>query len=257
MLRRFKFLFFIFIVSISLKAEDNFVFGLGGSFLSTPAYIGSKKQNYLVLPFPYIEYTGKYFSIDRDKIYNELYNNEKTQIEISLRGMLPVKSENTAREGMPDLDAIVEIGPKITYNLFSKNDMKINLELPLRAAFSLGDNFFDYEGYYSSFDLSYKNIIFDEYNLSFTSGVSYSDKKINNYYYEVSNQYSNNKREEYHSKGGYSGFHNGISLTKKDDEFWYGGFLKHYYIDKAVFENSSLVETKNSIMYGLALSYLF
>ena len=240
-----------------LKAEEKSVYGLGISALSAPSYIGSNKQNLFIVPFPYIEYRGKYFSVDKDKIYNEFYNTEKIKIEISLRGMLPVDSKNTARDGMPDLDAIVEIGPKIIYNLFSKDDMKIDFELPIRANFSLGDNLFDYQGYFSSFDLKYENSIFGNYKINFISGLGYSNKKINNYYYEVESKYINENRTEYEASSGYSDFHNSFSITKKDESFWYGGFIKHYYIDGAVYEDSPLVETHNALFSGVAFSYLF
>lgn len=257
MLRGIFFIIATFLLVSSLKAKENFVFGLGMSVLSTPAYIGSEKQNLTILPFPYIEYTGKYLSIDRDRIYNEFYNSEKVQIELSIRGMLPAESADTAREGMPDLDAMLEIGPKITYNIFSKDKLKINLEIPMRAALSLGDSLFEYEGYFSSFDLKYENYIFDYYQINFITGLGFSDKKINNYYYEVDSKYVNINRSEYHSKSGYSDFHNTFSITRKDKSFWYGGFIKHYYLNSAVYEDSPLVETNNSLFTGFAFSYLF
>lgn len=252
-----KFLLTICIFITSLNAKEDFTFGLGMSVLSTPSYIGSKKQNLTVLPFPYIEYSGKYLKIDRDRIYNEFYNKENLQIELSLRGMLPVKSKDTLREGMPDLDALLEVGPKLTYNIFSKHDAKINLEIPIRAAFSLGDNFLEYQGYFSSFDLNYQNTIFNNYKMNFVAGVGFSDRRINNYYYEVDSKYVTAKRSEYHSKSGYSDFHNTFSITKKNKSFWYGAFIKHYYTNLAVYEDSSLMETNSSLFSGLAFSYLF
>lgn len=257
MLKKLILMISIFLLVSFANAKDNLVFGLGMSVLSTPSYIGSEKQNLTILPFPYIEYSGKYLSIDRDKIYNEFYNTEKIQLELSLRGMLPSKSEDTARVGMPDLDAMVELGPKLTYNIFAKNDSKINLEIPLRAAFSLGDNLFEYQGYFSSLDLNYQNYVFNNFKINFVMGFGFSDQKINNYYYEVNSNYVNTNRNEYHSKSGYSDFHNSFSITKKVDSFWYGVFIKHYYLDGAIYEDSPLVETKNSTFGGLAFSYIF
>lgn len=257
MLKKLFYIFFIFLFSLSLKCDDEFIFGLGGSFISYPSYIGSKKQNNLLLPFPYIKYSNKYINVDRDKIYNEIYNTDNTKIEISLRGMFPSKSDNTAREGMPDLDAILEIGPKITHNLFTNNKMKIDLEVPFRGAFSIGNRLFNYEGFYTSFDLSYKNKIFNDFNLIFNNGISYSNETLNNYYYEIDSIYTNPNRNEYHSKSGYSGFHTSLAITKKDEKFWYGAFIKHYSLKNSVFENSDLVEKNYSLLYGLAFSYLF
>jgi len=252
-----KYLLLVFIVLSSINAKETFVYGLGMSILSTPSYIGSKKQNLTVLPFPYIEYSGKYLKIDRDRIYNEFYNRENIQIELSIRGMLPVESKDTLREGMHDLDALIEIGPKLTYNIFSKHDAKINLEIPLRAAFSIGDDFFEYQGYFSSLDLNYKNTIFYDYKINFVAGIGFSDRRINNYYYEVDSKYVNANRSEYHSKSGYSDFHNTFSITRKDKSFWYGAFIKHYYTKSAVYQDSPLIETNSSLFSGLAFSYLF
>lgn len=246
----------LFIFVSTAFSKDNLTYGLGLSILSTPSYIGSKNQELRVVPFPYIEFKSKYINIDRDKIYNEFYNKDRTKIEVSIRGMLPSKSDESARVGMEDLDLIIEVGPKFIYDIFSQNEMKINFELPVRAAFSIGDSF-DYQGFLGSFDLKYKNKIFNNYSFSFTSGLGFADKKFNNYYYEVNSQDVTTTRSEYHSKGGYSGWHNAIAITKKDEHMWYGGFIKHYYLDEAIFEDSSLVETKNSLFYGLAFSYLF
>lgn len=255
MLIRVLFLYLIFF--LNLNAKDNLTYGLGLSFLSTPSYIGSSKQNNMILPFPYIEYKGKYFSVDKDKIYNELYDTNNINLEVSIRGMLPVDSENTSRQGMPDLDALLEVGPKITYNILKKKDVNVSMQIPLRLAFSIGEDLFKYQGYYTSLDLNYKNKLFDDFNFSFTTGFSFSDKKLNNYYYGVEDKYITNTREKYEANSGYSSFHNTFSITKKDDNFWYGCFFKHYYLKESTFENSPLVDKKNSVMYGLAFSYLF
>lgn len=251
-----KLLFIILFTSSLLNAKDNFVYGIGSTIISIPSYIGSSKQNNFLLPFPYIQYKSKYINIDRDKIYNEFYRKDKIQLQFSLSGMLPVESKDTARDGMKDLDAIIEIGPKFIYNILSKNKMKINLEIPIRAAISFGDSF-NYEGYLASMDVKLEKQIFNNYTFKLLSGLGYSDKNLNNYYYEVNSAYVNLNRKEYHSSGGYSGFHNSIAITKKNDKFWYGAFVKHYYLNNTAFQKSPLVEKHNSIFYGLAFSYLF
>ena len=246
-----------FFVSVNLAfSKDNLTYGLGLSVLSTPSYLGSKNQELRVVPFPYIEYKSKYINIDKDKIYNEFYNKDRLKVEVSIRGMLPSKSEESARVGMEDLDLIIEVGPKFIYDIYSKNDMNIDFELPFRAAFSIG-NSLEHQGFLGSFDLKYKNKLLNNYTFSFTTGLGFADKKFNNYYYEVNSQDVTSIRTEYHSKSGYSGWHNALALTKRDEHMWYGGFIKHYYLDGVVFKDSSLLETKNSLFYGLAFSYLF
>lgn len=253
-----KVLLIILILSnFLLFAKDKKTFGIGLSYISAPVYLSSKKQNSHIYPIPYIEYKSKYFNIDRDRIYKDFLSSDKANMELSIRGMLPSKNEDTLREGMNDLDAILEIGPKFIYNIYSKKNMKINLEVPIRIALSLGKDLLKYKGYYSSLQIKYENSLLKNYKVNFILGASYSDKKLNNYYYEVKKEFINSNRKEYHSNSGFSGLHNSFSITKKDKNFWYGAFVKYYYLKNAVFENSPLYQTDNSLIYGFAFSYLF
>lgn len=253
----FKRLLVLYILLLeSIFAKESLTLGIGTTYFSTPAYIGSKSRNSMLLPFPYIEYRGKYFNVDRDKIYNQFLNKDRLKIEISLRGMLPVKSEGL-RDGMDKLDTILELGPKFSYEFYKKGNLNLALEVPIRSAISIGKDGLNYEGFLSSLDFRYFNRLYNDINFIFITGFGYSDKKLNNYYYEVEKEHANSNRVEYHSRGGYSGFHNSFAITKKSDSFWYGAFIKHYYIKEASFENSPLVETNHALFYGAAFSYLF
>jgi outer membrane scaffolding protein for murein synthesis (MipA/OmpV family) len=252
-----KYILITILFFTSLYSKNNSTYGLGTSFISAPLYIGSKKTNSYILPFPYIEFKSKYFNVDRNKIYNNLYNSEKVKVEISLRGVLPVESKDSAREGMPNLDPILEFGPKYSYSLYKNNDSRVSLELPLRATFTVGDELFEYKGYTSNINIKYKNKVFNNYKISYTFGLSYNSEKINNYYYEVKPQYTNKNRIEYKTSSGYGGFHNSFAFTKKTKSLWYGAFIKHYYLDGVVFEKSPLYEKNNALFYGFAISYLF
>ncbi len=259
LMKTYRNIFFLLIFFLSLQityAKDSLSLGLGGSFLSYPSYLGSKKQNTLFVPIPYIKYRSKYLNIDKDKVYNEIYKKNKFSLEFSLVGTLPSKNDGSLREGMPNLDAVFEIGPKLMYNIVKKGNMESNIEIPIRAAFSIGSKI-DYEGYFSSLDFSSKIRLYKDFDFIFTSGISYSSKKLNNYYYEVKKEYVTANREEYHSKSGYSTFHNSIALTRKSDKFGFGVFLKHYNLNNSVFLDSPLIETKNSFFYGTALIYFF
>ena len=60
----------------------------------------------------------------------------RTELDVSISGTPPVdSSENDARRGMPDLDAILEIGPSFNILLARAEDRKTRLELrlPVRA----------------------------------------------------------------------------------------------------------------------------
>ena len=256
MIKRFIIIFSL--VYTTLYSKENLELGLGVGFISTPSYIGSKEQKNRILPFPYIDYKGKYFNINREKIYNQFYDKNKLQIEVSIRGMLPAKSDNTIREGMPNLDPMIEFGPMFTYNLSKKENQTFDLLFPIRMAYTVNsDSFLEYQGLISSIDFKYKSKLINKYKFILTSGIGFNEKKYNDYYYEVESKYANSNRKEYSSKGGYSGYHISAALTRKDKNIWYGSFFKYYYLDGAVFEKSPLVETKHSLFYGIGFSYLF
>lgn len=243
---------------LSLEAQENKLeLGLGLGYLYYPNYIGSKHSQSLLVPLPYIRYTGDYFRIDENGVTGELFGINGLRLELSMSGSLPASSDSSgAREGMPDLDLTGEIGPKLVYNLYEKGVSKLELEVDIRATLSTDFSSISYIGLTSSPQLRY-SLNYSAFEWTFRTGVSISDKNYNNYYYGVQEQYANASRVQYSTKGGCSGFKSRVGMTYKKGDWWGGAFLSYFNISQSVFKDSPLVETNDAFYGGASIAYIF
>ena len=91
--------------------------GVGAAVIDFPDYRGSDERQTYVLPVPYVVYRGRFLKVDRENVRGLFFKSDKAELDVSLNGSVPVKSsDNRAREGMPDLEPTLEIGPSL--NLF-------------------------------------------------------------------------------------------------------------------------------------------
>ncbi len=256
-----KFIFTVLVtllLSSSTYARDTKLeLGLGVASLYYPDYLGSASRQLLTLPVPHIRYRGDYIRIDEDGLSGKLFGINGLRLEMSLSGSLPASSENSdAREGMPDLDLTGEIGPKLVYNIFEHGVALLEFELPVRAVFSTDFSDVKYRGVTSSPQLKY-SLKYDIIEWTLRTGLLFSNKEYNSYFYEVSQEYATQDREAYKTESGFSGFKNRVGVTYKKDNIWAGAFISHFNIKNATFANSPLVEEHHTVYIGASISYIF
>jgi outer membrane scaffolding protein for murein synthesis (MipA/OmpV family) len=238
-------------------------FGVAGVAARLPHYIGSDEYKNYLYPLPYFIYRGNILRADREGVRGIFYKGEKSEISISLWGNPPVSDENEARQGMPELDAIGEIGPAFRYYFYRRGWQDyLYLQVACRPAFSFGFNGgldidMDYQGWHSSVDLSYhKKIMIEDRKLSIyvKGGLQFADSRYNNYFYGVSSQYATSLREPYEADGGYAGFSLSSSLLREmTSRFSIGCYVRWNNLDGAAFEDSALVRDKNNYAVGALL----
>ncbi|MBL4827762.1 MAG: MipA/OmpV family protein [Spongiibacteraceae bacterium] len=79
---------------------------------------------------------------DRSGLRGFLYESERLDLSLSFSGSLPVNSQdNDTREAMDDLDLLLEAGPTLQYTLYENDTQRLRVDIPIRAAFSLGISF--------------------------------------------------------------------------------------------------------------------
>ncbi|HSF48456.1 MAG TPA: MipA/OmpV family protein, partial [Burkholderiales bacterium] len=84
--------------------------GAGVAVLDFPDYRGSDERQTYLLPIPYVIYRGEILKVERQKVRGLLYTSEIAELDFSLSGSVPVRSDNnSARRGMPDLDPTLEL----------------------------------------------------------------------------------------------------------------------------------------------------
>jgi outer membrane protein len=235
-------------------------FGVTAVAARLPHYIGSDEYENYLYPLPYVIYRGDILRADREGIRGIFYKGEKFETSLSLWGNPPVSDENEARQGMPELDAIGEIGPALRYYFYRQGwQDHLYLQVAWRAAFSFGFNGgldidMNYQGWQSSLDLSYQNKTLFEYrklSLYFKGGLHFADSKYNDYFYGVPSQYATFSRLTYEAEGGYAGFSISSSFLKElTSRLSIGGYVRWNNLDGAVFEDSALVREKNNYAVG-------
>jgi len=231
--------------------------GIGATTL--PHYRGSDQSRTWVLPVPYLVYRGESLKVDDDRRLRGLFG-EGVELEFSLNGSPPAK-DNDARRGMPDLDATLEIGPSLNIALFRSRNAaeKLELRLPVRAVIATDLSHFRHVGwiFQPNLSLDFKNVLGNHgWNLGLQSGLIYTDRRYNRYFYAVDPIFQMADRPPFSPSGGYGGTTLLAALSKRFPNFWIGAFAKWDSVGGAAFANSPLVRTRNNLSGGLGIAWI-
>ena len=237
--------------------------GVGVGNLNSSHYRGAETRANVTLPIPFAVYRGERLKADRGGLRGKFFASGKMNLTLSGSFGIPVKSEDTnTRLGMPDLDPLVEIGPSLNVNLWKTKDTNhvLWLKMPVRLAFSVGDPLMKYHG----FNFAPFIQIFNRYpkrstewRLKMSLGPIFGDGRYNNYYYEVDAQYATPEREEYHASSNYNESRATLSIARNSKHLFFGIFARYDNLSSATFVDSPMVETKDSLIYGLAIAWVF
>ena len=236
-------------------------FGLFNGFISVPKYRGSEENDFFAAPIPYLIYRGQRFQSDEEGVRGIFSNTEKFEIDLSISGSPPIEESSNAREGLPELDAIIEIGPAIKWHLNGRNEKsKLYLRATLRSASSArlenGIDFF-FEGYHGVFSVVYKKDSIEsnpKLSLGFNAAIDFIDSSYSAYFYDVPDKSVTTDRERFNSSGGYGGFMVATNIVRKFNEnLSIGVIFRWENLEGAIFENSPVVKQKNNISIGFAL----
>lgn len=179
-------------------------FGLGAAGLSTPAYPGADDRTSRLLPVPFLLYRGEVLRADQSGIGARLFRSDRLEFDVGLAGALPSDSDDVAvREGMPDLGALFEFGPRLKIRVADiDRNSRLRAELPLRAVIEAHGGL-RRQGWTFEPKLAYevrgeRGLWTAEANAS----VVFGDGRINRYFYEVAPQYATAARPAYAADSG-------------------------------------------------------
>lgn len=246
-----------------VAAEDQrkieFGAGVGGQSLNH--YRGSTEVETVVLPFPVMIYYGKFWKIDeKDGLRGEMLVNKN--YEFNLSGDLELRGsteDNKLRQGMPELDTALQLGPEFNLNLSGIDlDEGWMLRLPVRAAFTVSFDNPEYVGYTFNPKLTYKKPNFyNDWRLKADIAILYGSNKFHDYYYSVTPEYVTPARTLYAASAGYSGAYGKLGFYKRDRNWLYKFSLRYDFLDGAAFEDSPLIETNNFYSFSFGIAYMF
>ena len=236
--------------------------GAGLAVVRFPDYRGSDEHNIYALPIPYVVYRGERLKIDRQKVRGLLFSIDPAELDVSVSGTVPVSShDNTARQGMPNLDPTLEIGPAINVRLFSNasDSTRVELRLPLRAVIATDIKHTRYAGllFHPHVNVDFKDVFPGPgWNLGLLGGPVFATERYHDYFYSVAPQFATPSRPAFDARGGYSGLQFIGALSKRFQNYWVGGFVKADSLHGAAFEDSPLVRQKYALSAGVAIAWI-
>ncbi|MGB0217226.1 MAG: MipA/OmpV family protein [Alteromonas oceani] len=188
--------------------------GVGGGMIESPNYPASSERNFVALALPYVIYRGDIFRVGgRGGARAVFLENERLELDMSFGGAFAADSDdNTVREGMPELDYLVEIGPQLIYKIrdfsFSGGgNSRLNARLQARAVFSTDFGGFDGRGLVFEPTLTYqqRGVFLPETGFSLALRTTWATEKLHDYFYEVTPEYATTVRPAYDAQSGYLG----------------------------------------------------
>ncbi len=255
MKRTFLVLILSWVVFAAADEKPLWEVGAGIGSYTSPHYLGADQSSTYTIPVPYAVYRGEYIRSGRGGLRGRIYESEHLDLRVSLGASLPVNNEdNKTREGMPDLDLMLEAGPTLQYQLYRNDVHELRIDLPVRAAFSFGDGV-AYRGVITS-PRFYYQMQPNRWKLTATYGPVFGSGKYHEYFYEVKNQYVTDERAEYKAKSGYTGLRSSFSVSRKFGSVFAGAFFNYYDIEGAENEDSPLVKQTDYFAAGFALSWI-
>lgn len=240
-------------------------FGVGPVGLYLPDYRGSDQGRSYVYPLPLVVYRGDRFRMDREGIRGIFFTSDRVELDVSLYATQPVNSEkNQARQGMPDLNATIEVGPVLGIVLARDREIdytyRLRLRLPVRAVIATDFRQVHAEGWvtYPHLNLDLRpEFLGGRWNVGFNAGPLFGTQKFHQYFYGVAPQYATPDRPAYEAHGGYSGTMFLASVSRHIGKVWVGAYVRYDLLNGATFEPSPLMRQNTALAGGIAIAWVF
>ncbi len=240
--------------------------GMGLTHVNFPNYPGSSSTRSLTLPFPTALYRGKNLRLKREEGARGIfYRGEKFELDISFDGTLASDPEDTKeREGMNELDMLVEVGPRFLYNLTEVTKSfpwDFDFHLATRVAFSAGAlERVSEQGVVINPFFTVRRVSFLKDNDLFAAsiGAKFASKTWQDYYYTVEPKFETTTRDAFSASSGlaeisFAAFYN---YPIKEDVYVFAGSIYSHY-SQAKNRDSPLLAKINttSIVFGIYYNF--
>ncbi len=241
--------------------------GAAGFISNGPDYPGSEQNHTNGLAVPYLIYRGDRFRLGDDGAVRAMaLDTGRFELDLSLAGAFNANSsDNEAREGMPDLDYLFEIGPQLKWHFafFQYDDDsqgRLTWANHVRAVFSTDFRRLDHQGYKYESDLRFerRDLMGVPWDVFFDVSASWATQEAHAYIYQVDPEFATDTRPAYQASAGYLGTRISLSTSYKHKErlrvFLSGGVgLLH----GAANQNSPLLREDVNYSVALGLAYSF
>lgn len=243
------------------QAETLWEAGAGLTRLHLPLYPGTEQTRAYLIPFPFLRVQSDVYEVGDDGVKGFFLDSPSFRLNVSGDLGVPVdSSDSRLRDGMPNLDATLQLGPSLEM-IFAggrREAYEFRLELPLRAVIATDLGYARQTGWVVEPRLSYETLrpFKQGWAGSVSGGLRYASRRYHDFYYSVDPAYATATRPAYQAEAGYSGLFLDLVLNWRRGDWFFFGFLRYQNLDGTVFENSPLVETTGYVAVGVGFSYV-
>ncbi|MCF2947572.1 MipA/OmpV family protein [Paraglaciecola aquimarina] len=229
--------------------------GAFAAVFNTPEYPAADQNKTNVIASPYVVYRGEVLRIGDGAIARAVAVDKSWyELDLSLAASFGANSEdNLARENMPDLDFMFEVGPQLKmriaeFEFAAHGRSELFLNLQARAAFSTDFSGLEHRGYVFQPQLAYRQRgwLSEKTALSIRISPSWATEDLQDYFYQVDNNFVSPQRAYFDAKSGYMGTNIGMSVSfdaTRDIRMFVGGSMSIHSgaanIDSPLFKDKS------------------
>ncbi|MAE73677.1 MAG: hypothetical protein CL675_06250 [Bdellovibrionaceae bacterium] len=199
------------------QAPPKLELGVGLGTANFPTYPGADERETFILPFPSVVYRGDFIRADEDGTRSPFLTSERFELNGSFGFNVPVnESDVDVREGMGDLDAIIEVGPSLMYHLIKrgpKSPISLTSRTAIRQAFSTDLGRWEDQGQIFEQTLFAWIRVARSVTLYASISGTWATRRYQKYFYDVAPLFETTTRSRYDSSEGnldYAASHFGV-----------------------------------------------
>ncbi|MCB0362276.1 MAG: MipA/OmpV family protein [Bdellovibrionales bacterium] len=264
-LATFMFACFICPAQADLRDHDSdralYELGLAGATFFMQDYPASNQGKLRALVVPFVYYRGRVLRADDEGgIRGRFVERERMELDLSAAAGFPADSrDNHARRGMPNIDWIGEVGPRLRVHLYDEAAHRVDFNLPVRYVFSTDFKRVDDRGYLFQPQLEYRNndVFGENWEASLLISMIFASDQLMDYFYEVSEEFATLERPSYQAEGGYLGSSLTLGASRKvaEDFKFFCGVKGDYYGFSTNYKSPLFKQTSN-VSFAFGFSYV-
>lgn len=243
------------------QPDDNsfsYQLGVGAGYSRLPDYPGADSYQHYLVPFPYFTYRSNRLEVNRSGALGKLAEAGPWSLNVSLAAALPASSkDNQARQGMPDLLWLTEVGPTLDYQILDNADSSLSLHLPLRKAIATNLRQWQDAGWRFEPHVRLQKNLAAHLNWTSQLGLNWSSQHYHQYLYGVDSLYVTEHRPYFRPAAGYAGWRWSNGLSWQRQQWWLGTFIRYDNLKHTQFNDSPLLQRQHSLTFGFAIAWIF
>jgi MipA family protein len=233
--------------------------GIIGVNINQLAYPGSDTLVRRNLILPYLVYRGEVFRADRGNVGLRAFKTDTVELDVGVAAALGSSEANVAvRQGMPDLGTLVELGPRLRWQL--SDDFlgsQVKADFPLRAVFDVS-NAMRYSGVSFEPQLRVNVNQASDWFYSLSVSALFGSERLTDYFYAVPEAYVSAQRTQFDAQAGFIALRSSLLISKRLADNWRGfGFFRYDALSGAKNNASPLRVTNGGWSFGFGLTYIW